>query len=82
MSNKQSGVLKNRRVRMSSKTIGIGTEIGGREKKRKGSERPQLRVEKDAEGIVSSIIIHCPCGETIRVNCLYRGENGNETVQT
>jgi hypothetical protein len=67
---------------MKSTKVAVGTETAERERAHQGGESPDLRVEKDAEGIVSSLIIHCPCGETIHVNCLYRGEKGNETVQT
>jgi len=78
---RQGRLVKARAVRRSGKPVRIGGQVPDRSDSSGSGEGPSVRAEKDDDGRVAALIVTCPCGETIRINCHYSREDDHDAPQ-
>ena len=81
MSGHETRLLKASRVRMRGRPVRVGARGGGEKADDHRADSPDLEFEKDGEGRISCLVVHCTCGESIRVNCQYTGGEPDEITQ-
>ena len=78
---RQSRLVKARGVRRSERPVRIGDGAEEARDELEPDEGPSVRAEKDGDGRVTALVVTCSCGETIRGNCHYSGDEDHETAQ-
>jgi len=79
--NRPTRLVKADRVRRSAEPVPIGSDGEDRTDATPSTDGPSVRAEKDENGRVVAVLVTCSCGETIRVNCHYSGDEDHETAQ-